>query len=100
MVRLTARRRIQPTAPEPPFSPASADQHEPCRPPGADRAGVPFTRSGTAARDHQYVFPVPPGVAGIAGVLDAVLAISDVPSLYVRKVTLRLRKGVDRETLQ
>jgi hypothetical protein len=43
---------------------------------------------------------VPPGVAGIAGVLDAVLAISDVPSLYVHKVTLRLRKGVDRETLQ
>jgi hypothetical protein len=71
---------------------------EPCRTPGAGRAGVPFTRSGTAARDHQYVFPVLPGVAGIAGVLDAVLAISDVPSLYVRKVTLRLRKGVDRET--
>jgi hypothetical protein len=44
------------------------------------------------------VFPVPPGVAGIAGVLDAILAISDVPSLYVHKVTLRLRKGLDRET--
>jgi hypothetical protein len=70
MARVIARRRIHPTAQSLLFAASGRANTEP-----ADPSGLPRKRPTTAAPLRLVITStncVPPGVAGIAGVLDAV----------------------------